>query len=141
MLPETMKWLYVTNAAYHTTTALIKISLLCQYLRMFQGIRRKVCIVMLVIVSLWGATFSFMSWFPCFPVDGFWNRTQTPAPKCYGFGYKSINGAKAIILAFSGTNMFFDIAIFLIPLTEYFRPGLKRKQILAMTGLFALGSL
>lgn len=137
-----MKWLYITNAAYHTTTALIKLSLLCQYLRIFQdGIRHKVCIVLLIIITLWGGAFSFMSWFPCFPVDGFWNRMQTPAPKCYGFGYKSISGAKAIILAFAGTNMFFDIAIFLIPLTEYFRPGLKRKQILAMTGLFALGSM
>lgn len=37
--------------------------------------------------------------------------------------------------------MFFDIVIFLIPLTEYFRPGLRKKQLLAMTGLFAMGLL
>jgi hypothetical protein len=35
--------------------------------------------------------------------------------------------------------MLFDIAIFHVPLTEYFRQDLRRKQILAMTGLFALG--
>lgn len=82
-----------------------------------------------------------MAWVPCFPVSGYWNRTQVPAPKCYGFGYRTIHEAKAIILAFSGTNMFFDIAVFMVPLTEYFRPGLMRKQILAMTGLFSLGSM
>ncbi|XPS76820.1 hypothetical protein M3J09_008865 [Ascochyta lentis] len=37
--------------------------------------------------------------------------------------------------------MFFDIVIFMVPLTEYFRPGLRRKQVLAMTGLFIMGSL
>ncbi|KAH7398178.1 hypothetical protein BKA66DRAFT_407290 [Pyrenochaeta sp. MPI-SDFR-AT-0127] len=141
-LPQTMLWLYITSAAYHTTTALIKVSLLCQYLRIFrEGLRRKVCFILLASIVLWGLAFSFMAWVPCFPVSGYWNRMQVPPPKCYGFGYRTIHEAKTIILAFAGTNMFFDIAVFAVPLTEYFRPGLMRKQILAMTGLFSLGSM
>ncbi|XPS76819.1 hypothetical protein M3J09_008864 [Ascochyta lentis] len=46
LLPTMMKYLYVTNAAYHTTTALIKVSLLLQYLRLFrQGTLRYICII------------------------------------------------------------------------------------------------
>jgi hypothetical protein len=130
-----MHWLYVTNAAYHTTTAFIKVSLLLQYLRLFRdGIRRKVCLVLLVLVVAWGLTFSFMAWVPCFPVSGFWNRTQLPTPKCYGFGYRTVVEAKMSVLAFATTNMAFDIAIFVVPLTEYLRKDLGRKQVLAMTG-------
>lgn len=73
MFEKTMICYYVTTAAYTTTTVLIKLSLLLQYLRLFRtGYRRIVVIVMIVIVSLWGSVFSFMAWFPCFPVKGFW---------------------------------------------------------------------
>jgi hypothetical protein len=81
----------------------------------------------------------FMAWFPCFPVSGFWTANLFPPAKCYGFGYRNIKETKNTLFAFSGSNMVLDVAIFLLPLTEYFRPGLKRKQVLAMTGLFAFG--
>lgn len=139
-LPAMMKYLYVTNAAYHTTTALIKLSLLLQYLRLFrQGALRYMCMTMLAVIAGWGLAFSFLAWFPCLPVSGFWHRTAQS--KCYGFGYRTMNEAKMTLFVFAGTNMFFDIVIFMIPLTEYFRPGLRKKQILAMTGLFAMGSV
>ncbi|KZM25970.1 hypothetical protein ST47_g2978 [Ascochyta rabiei] len=140
LLPTMMKYLYVTNAAYHTTTALIKVSLLLQYLRLFrQGIIRYICIILLIVVASWGIAFSFLVWFPCLPVSGFWDRKASS--KCYGFGYRTADEARMTLFIFAGTNMFFDIVIFMIPLTEYFRPGLRRKQILAMTGLFIMGSL
>ncbi|KAF1927875.1 uncharacterized protein M421DRAFT_421069 [Didymella exigua CBS 183.55] len=139
-LPVMMKYLYVTNAAYHTTTFLIKVSLLLQYLRLFrQGILRYICMILLFIVACWGLAFSFLAWFPCLPVSGFWHRTAQS--KCYGFGYRTMDEAKITLYIFAGTNMFFDVVIFLIPLTEFFRPGLRKKQILAMIGLFAVGFL
>lgn len=135
-----MKYLYVTNAAYHTTTALVKISLLLQYLRLFrQGTLRYICITLLAIVALWGFAFSFLAWFPCLPVSGLWNRTASS--KCYGFGYRTLDETRATLFSFAATNMFFDIVIFLIPLKEFMRPGLRKKEILAMTGLFSMGSL
>jgi hypothetical protein len=135
-----MKHLYVTNAAYHTTTALIKLSLLLQYLRLFrQGTLRYITMILLGSVAAWGIAFSFLAWFPCLPVSGFWDRK--PESVCYGFGYRTADEAKMTLLFFAGTNMFFDIVIFLIPLTEFFRPGLRKKQVLAMTGLFTMGSI
>ncbi|KAF1362824.1 hypothetical protein EJ07DRAFT_105658 [Lizonia empirigonia] len=139
-LATMMKYLYVTNAAYHTTTALVKISLLLQYLRLFrQGTLRYICITLLATVALWGFAFSFLAWFPCLPVSGLWHRTASS--KCYGFGYQTLDETKATLFSFAATNMFFDIVIFLIPLKEFIRPGLRKKEILAMTGLFSMGSL
>lgn len=64
-----MFWLYITNAAYHTTTAFIKVSLLFQYLRIFRnGIRRTICIMLFATICVWGMVYSFISWVPCFPV-------------------------------------------------------------------------
>ncbi|KAJ4359171.1 hypothetical protein N0V95_002423 [Ascochyta clinopodiicola] len=140
ILPRTMKWFYVANAAYTSTTVFIKLSLLCQYLRLFRkNYRRVITLTLLVVVILWGGSFMFMAWFPCFPISGFWNKTMSPPAKCYAFGYRTAVEAKSTLLAFAGSNMFLDLLIFLVPLTEYFEPNLKRKQVLAMTGLFAVG--
>ncbi|KAH9874361.1 hypothetical protein IAQ61_003550 [Plenodomus lingam] len=142
LIQQTMQWLYVTNAAYHTTTAFIKISLLLQYLRIFRdGLRRHVCLVLLGIVIVWGSAFAFMTWVPCFPISGFWNRQTDPPPKCYGFGYDNMDEAKIAVLSFSISNMVLDVAIFLIPLSEYFKRNIGKKQLFAMTGLFCLGSI
>ncbi|KAJ4992823.1 hypothetical protein SVAN01_01527 [Stagonosporopsis vannaccii] len=139
-LSTTMKWFYVANAAYTTTTVFIKLSLLCQYLRLWsESYRRKATIILLIIVILWGSAFQFMAWFPCFPIRGFWDKNMSPPAKCYAFGYRTTEEAKSTLLAFAGSNMCLDLVIFLIPLTEYFRPNLKRKQVIAMTGLFAVG--
>jgi hypothetical protein len=141
-LPTAMKWFYVANAAYTSTTVCIKLSLLCQYLRLWSnGYRRHVTIVLTVLVALWGSAFQFLAWFPCFPVKGFWDKQMDPPAKCYGFGYRTTDEAKATLLAFAGSNMFLDLMIFMVPLTEYFRPNLKRQQVTALTGLFAVGSM
>ncbi|KZM20215.1 hypothetical protein ST47_g8651 [Ascochyta rabiei] len=139
-LPETMKWFYVANAAYTSTTVCIKLALLCQYLRLFRkNYRRVITLTLLAVVILWGGSFTFMAWFPCFPISGFWNKTMSPPAKCYAFGYRTTVEAKSTLLAFAGSNMSLDFIIFLVPLTEYFQPNLKRRQVLAMTGLFVVG--
>ncbi|EAT78609.1 hypothetical protein HBI56_172300 [Parastagonospora nodorum] len=142
ILQKTMIWFYIANSAYVTAAVCVKLSLLSQYLRIFRdGYRRRISLVLMILVSVWGAVFIFMAWFPCFPVSGYWDKSMSPPAKCYGFGYRTLPEAKNTLFAFSGSNMIFDVAVFLVPLTEYFRPGLKRKQILAMTGLFAFGSI
>ncbi|KAF3007729.1 hypothetical protein E8E13_009793 [Curvularia kusanoi] len=140
IFPTTMKWFYVTSSAYITTTICIKLSLLCQYLRMWRnGYRRSITMVLFIMIILWGGAFTFMTWVPCFPVRGYWDKFMNPPAKCYAFGYRTASEAKTTLLAFTGSNMVFDIAVFSVPLTEYLKPDLKRKQVLALTGLFLMG--
>lgn len=80
-----------------------------------------------------------MAWFPCFPIKGFWDKQMDPPARCYAFGYRTTDEARATLLAFAGSNMFLDLMIFIVPLTEFFRPNLKRQQVIALTGLFAVG--
>jgi hypothetical protein len=138
---HTMIWLYIFNGAYALTAFLVKVSLLCQYLRMFRSGRiRIVCYILLVLVSLWGCAYSFLSFVPCIPVRGFWDRSITGA-KCYGIGFGNISAATASFISMATTNMAFDISILIIPMVEYIKQGLGRKQALALTGLFTLGSV
>ena len=125
---------------YLTATALIKISLLIQYLRIFKtGMMRYTCITLLVLVSLWGFIFSIMGWFPCNPVRGAWIRELNA--KCYGFGYKDTETFVMTYTFHASTNMAFDLAIFLIPLVLFGAPNLTTKNVLAMAGVFTFGAV
>ncbi|KAJ4301415.1 hypothetical protein N0V90_003507 [Kalmusia sp. IMI 367209] len=136
------KFIYVQNASYYTCAGLVKISLLCQYLRLFKkGLLRKMCIILMVLTSLWACFWFIQGWFPCFPVSGFWNRTQTPAPKCWGTGFANVEDALAAFLGFAASNMVLDTIIFLIPIALYIKPGLDSRQVLALVSLFSLGSI
>lgn len=137
-----MKFLYAQLGAYNTCAGLVKVSLLCQYLRLFKkGIVRYVCIFMLVASCIWTVYWCIQGWFPCFPVSGFWDRLQQPPPKCWGTGFSTVEGALMAMYAFAASNMTLDVIIFAIPITIYVRPGLKRRDILALTALFLLGAV
>lgn len=123
-----------------TETTFIKISLLVQYLRIFKaGAMRWTCIVLIVVVTLWGIGFSFSGWFACNPVRGAWNRT-IPA-KCVGFGFGDVGGLIVMFTAHSATNMTFDIIIFLAPMVLFRTPNLRLKNAIAMAGIFTFGAL
>lgn len=62
---------YIANATYALSTTLLKLSLLCQYLRIFdRGVIRAAIFTLLAFCLVWGLVSSFMAWFPCFPVKG-----------------------------------------------------------------------
>ncbi|KAF2451514.1 hypothetical protein P171DRAFT_426024 [Karstenula rhodostoma CBS 690.94] len=137
------KFLYVQNAAYYTCAGFIKLSLLCQYLRLFQkGIVRQICIVLLVLTGLWTFFWLFQGWFPCFPVSGSWDRGQIPPAKCWGLRSDNIQNSLATFVAFAATNMVLDTTIFFMPMTLYFKPTTTGpRQVLALLMLFMLGSV
>ena len=115
------KLFYIADGAFVSTVSLIKISILLQYLRLFDaGSQRRTCLVMLGIVGVWTAVTSFMAWVPCFPVHAFWDRGVEDA-KCYAYGSKYIASHYATFLSHSVVNMGLDVVIFAIPLPLLFR--------------------
>ncbi|KAF9739542.1 hypothetical protein PMIN01_02176 [Paraphaeosphaeria minitans] len=137
------KFLYIQHAAYYTCAGIIKLSLLCQYLRLFQkGIVRQICVILLGLTSLWAFFWFFQGWFPCFPISGFWDRTRIPPAKCWGTGFGNVEDSLAAFVAFAASNMTLDTIIFFIPMTLYFKPSTTgSKQVLALLMLFLLGSV
>jgi hypothetical protein len=128
------------NSFYITNTALVKISLLFQYLRIFKsGTMHRICLVLITIISVWGLGYSFMAWVPCFPVSSYWNRTNTT--KCYGFGFDNVEQFIALFESHTALNMTFDILVFLTPMVLFRQPNLKWKNVVAMTGVFVFGGV
>jgi hypothetical protein len=106
---------WLIGLSYVSSTALIKVSLLFQYLRVFKEgtFTYRFSQFMLVFIGLWGFTFTFMGWLPCFPrPSAFWNQT---GKGCYASF--STNSAVVIktIEGHSGVNVIFDLIVVTIP--------------------------
>ena len=132
---------YVSNALYVVATTLIKTSLFLQYLRAFKVPSVKiVCKILFIITILWGATFTFMAWFPCFPINAFWNLEDTTAT-CYGYGSRSL-GPFAMTYEIQGTfDVFLDLAAFLAPLPIFLRQSLSKRERVGFISLFIIGTV
>ncbi|KAF2642350.1 hypothetical protein P280DRAFT_467718 [Massarina eburnea CBS 473.64] len=138
------KYFYMENAVYITETAVIKMSLLVQYLRIFRaGIMRYMCLTLLCLVALWGLSYGFLAWFPCFPVQAMWRRAEFPNAKCYGFGFNFFELEEFIALFESHTalNMVFDISVFTMPMVLFTRPHLRKNSIFSLAGIFMIGAV
>jgi hypothetical protein len=122
----------------------MKLSLLFQYLRLFEkgtAIRR-LCVVLIGIVSAWGLAFSIMAFVPCVPVYVFWefviDPTLVASATCYGFGAGNDNAAYILQCA---SNMLFDLLIFAIPVTLSLDKTTPLRQRIGMAVLLLLGAL
>jgi hypothetical protein len=140
----TNKWqyFYAENALYCTETAIIKVSLLLQYLRIFKaGTMRWICITLICIITMWGIAFGILSWVPCVPVQGFWDRFKYPNAKCWGFGFADIDDFVAVIVSHTSTNMVFDLLVFVTPMVLFTKPNLRKKNVITMAGIFVIGAV
>lgn len=131
---------YVANATYISATTFIKLSLLCQYLRIYErgSAIRLSCVFLIVTIGLWGAAFSFMAWVPCFPVSAYWDVTPDapPSGSCYGFG---LTLERTTFVAHTSLNMVFDILVLAIPIPLYFDRTLPSRTRMGMLVLLMLG--
>lgn len=96
------------------STAFIKLSLLFQYLRIFE---RGTFVyhftqIMAGVIGLWGFSFIFMGWFACFPSPAaFWNGT---GKGCYASFDPDTSVAIKTIEGHSGANVGFDFIVLAI---------------------------
>jgi len=119
-----------------SATAFIKLSLAFQYLRIFQQpgtISRRFCLLITVLLGLWGFAFSIMAWFPCFPPRKYWDGLREGV--CYGYGDPQSN----IIAVHTALNMAFDLIILAIPIPLCFEKSSLVKSRIGMVVLLSLG--
>ncbi len=133
-----MKTFYVANASFIGAVTFIKLSLLFQYLRIYErgSPIHRFCVWLIVVISVWGIVFSFMAWVPCFPVHGYWD--QTADSRCYGFGESM---SRLTFIVHTSLNMLFDLLVLAIPVPLYFDKHAPFKQRLGMLFLLLLGCL
>jgi len=128
---------YCLGAAYVGSTAYIKLSLLFQYLRVFERgtLMYRVTQGMLIFVALWGFAFIFMNWFACFPTPAaFWNGT---GKGCYASFSPNLKIVIKSIEAQGGSNACLDVIVLLIAFTilrETDRP-VNKKGLSVLLGM------
>ncbi|KAJ4394661.1 hypothetical protein N0V93_003880 [Gnomoniopsis smithogilvyi] len=143
---QTFWW---SNGGYNMGLMFVKLSLLTQYLRLFEENPhipltrklRKITLIFIAISSLWGLAYSFLAWVPCVPVSGLWDPTQKALR--YGYGSQNIDVFVGTYISHATTNMALDLAVFGIPLCSWSllnHDGVEKKSRTALMGLYSLGA-
>lgn len=131
---------WVANASFTMSNALVKLSLLAQYLRVFElPAMRMSCKALIVLISVWGSIYSFIAWFPCFPPSGFWEFESTAL--CYGYASPDPFHTYRTVVSATASNMAFDILTWALPIHLLADKHLERKTKRALLSLLLLGTM
>ena len=103
----------------------IKAAMMLQFRRIFnpqKNLQRLTTSIMVVIV-LWSFAFSFIGWFPCFPISKAWNP-DSPG-RCYGLGaaFDHLKEFMQTLIVQSVTNLFLDLVILGLAVYMILRTG------------------
>ncbi len=140
-VPSFLKCHYIIGGSYTTSTSLIKLSLLFQYLRIFERgtLTYRFTQFMTVFIGLWGISYAFISWLCCLPhPSAFWNLTEKG---CYGFASPVASSALKTIESNAAVNMVLDFIVLSIPFRLLFDPDTPSKTKKGLLVLLAMGGL
>ncbi|KAF2735823.1 hypothetical protein EJ04DRAFT_179467 [Polyplosphaeria fusca] len=136
------KYIWATNVTYTSSTTLIKLAVLFQYLRLFdmQGSTpRRITVSMIVFIALWGSTFFFLALFSCNPIEKNW-KFLVPG-KCVAWGSKDPDALFASFTAHSTSNMVLDLSVLLLPVPFLRQLRAQGKTRIGLYALFFMGGI
>lgn len=135
-----MQLFWVANAVFTMSNALVKLSLLAQYLRVFERpAMRSACKALLGVIAVWSAIYSFIAWFPCFPPSGFWEFGS--GYLCYGYASPNPLHVYQTTVSATASNMAFDILTWALPIHLLADKNVERKTKRALLSLLLLGTM
>jgi hypothetical protein len=136
-MPEAMvRWtqaLLVTECIYGVIFPLEKTSILLLYLDLFRVHRwlRITIYAMIVYIWMWGISIMLVAIFQCNPIPSLWDKT--------------IDGTCIDQLSFYRwlgiPNTIHDISMLIVPAPAVWQLQMPRKQKMAVTGVFLVGSM
>lgn len=135
----------MANASFPSSTGFIKLSLLFQYLRVYDSFGRKCAfrkatIVTIYLVAIWGLVYAILAWVPSLPVWGFWDYT-IPAIR-YGFGTHDVGAFVATYTSLSATSLLLDSVILFLALPLFLSHKVEGKSSRwALLSLFTVGCM
>lgn len=123
--------LWATIPTYNLALALSKISIVCQYLRVFPvPAMQLTCKIMLGVLAVYGCWTVLGSVFMCVPVQFFW-----------GVGEGSCMNRLAFWFSNAALNIATDLIIFIMPMPLIRGLQIPKKQKIGLMVLFACGLL
>lgn len=136
MLTHTLKLIfiqvYLCEVFYVVTIALIKLSIIFFYLRIFpKRSFRTSCWLLMTFCTASAITFSVVTVFQCRPIQFVWKKDA--GGKCLNYN--------AATFANASVNIIQDILILFIPISEVRHLQLTRKKKIGMYAMFSVGGL
>jgi hypothetical protein len=137
-----LRLFYVLNINLNLAATFIKLSLLFQFLRIFERGTwpYRASVIGIVAVTLWGSTFFVLSIFPCATISDAWNIFARDA-RCWAYGSQDPVMFTATLVSHNTINTFFDIYITAIPLQMYFQPDVTLRTRLGLMVLLLMGAV
>lgn len=132
---------YMFNICLNCAASFIKLSLLFQYLRIFEkgSWPYRLALFAIGLVTLWGTAFVILAIIPCWPISDFW-YSPTDA-KCWGYGAWSTGELTATFYSHTILNIILDLIILAIPFNLYFQASMTFKMRLGLLALLLMGAL
>ncbi|KAL4745346.1 hypothetical protein BDW72DRAFT_208267 [Aspergillus terricola var. indicus] len=132
-ISETLKLFFIEEVLYTICTALIKLSMLFLYLRLFpNAILRTAVLVSLAITSLWALGSFLAQVFSCKPISYYWNQWD-------GEHEGRCSSHNSLLLAHSIINIFLDILVIALPMPVLVRLQMSIEKRVGMCLMFAVG--
>ncbi|KAF2876070.1 hypothetical protein BDV95DRAFT_216366 [Massariosphaeria phaeospora] len=136
------KHIYFVNVMYISSTSLIKMAILMQYLRLFasqtqQRVARIFARCLLGTTATWGLTFTCLALFSCNPVAKNWNAALPG--KCVAWGTDDPEEFYTAWMAHAISNMVLDVLIFMCPIPFIRSLRMSGKTKLGLATLFCMG--
>ncbi|KAI0095683.1 hypothetical protein F4776DRAFT_582662 [Hypoxylon sp. NC0597] len=141
MSPEnrlmTMKTIWISPPLWGLSSALIKMSIVSSYLRIWSGRRFKIlCYTLLALLSLFGLTLFFGGIFACVPIALSWTP---PSPDSRD--PRQCMDLPLFMFITSTLNTAADLVIIAIPVPLVRRLQIAKKQQIALIGVFTIGAV
>ncbi|KAH7333395.1 hypothetical protein BKA65DRAFT_403405 [Rhexocercosporidium sp. MPI-PUGE-AT-0058] len=125
-----LKTFYASILLYNFALAVVKVSILLQYRRIFTApAMQKACVVGLVVIICWAITQIFLNAMICMPAASFWDPT-VPG-KCIPF--------LPLWYTYAVVNIITDFSIFILPLPALKSLQLPKRQKIILFVIFGLG--
>ncbi|KAF2713400.1 hypothetical protein K504DRAFT_498217 [Pleomassaria siparia CBS 279.74] len=136
------KHVWSTNTIYTGSTTFIKLSILFQYLRVFDlqyRFARQLTWVMVALTAAWGLTFFSLALFSCIPIHKNWDIYADGT--CVSWGSKDPDVFFPTWAAHAATNMLLDILVLVLPIPFLRSMAMGGKTRLGLVGLFSIGGV
>jgi hypothetical protein len=129
------RWLYILEILYFLLIAIVKLTLLFFFLRIFpKPLVRKALWATIALTVLYGVAFAITGIFQCSPISYYWLQYATPgAGKCVNIN--ALAWTNAII------SIALDIWMLVLPLYEVFHLQLSWRNKISVAMMFFVGTL
>lgn len=133
-ITNALMYFHISACLYFVDTALVKLSIICFYLRIFPArTTRRWLLGTFICTVVWTAAFILITVFQCWPVSYFWTQWDgTQSGSCLD--------ANAIAWSHASINIALDIWILAVPLWQLRALQLHWRKKLAVALMFCVGT-